>query len=134
GWATLREIKKQGLRMAGDERILGSTNFVASVLRQAREEHLKRTDAKGMTLAALIALVADRMGTEEAFIKSTIKERAASQARAIIAHLAIDRLRISGAEVARNLNISPSAVSKLAGRGRRHPLSGEIGAALHASG
>lgn len=133
GWATLKEMKDQGLRVASDERILGSSDFVSSVLKQAQEDYVKRMDVQGLTLATLIAFVADHLGTNETLIKSTVKQRTPSQARAIIAHLAIDRLRIPGAEVARILHVSPSAVSKLAGRGRSDPLSAEIEAHLLAS-
>jgi putative transposase len=132
GWATLKEMKDQGLRVASDERILGSSDFVTSTLKHAQEDYIKRRDTHGLTLVDLIAFVADHMETDETVIKSTIKERSASQARAIISHLAIDRLRVPGAEVARSLNISPSAVSKLAARGRRDPLSGEIENAVYA--
>lgn len=133
GWATLKELKNQGLRVASDERILGSSDFVTSTLKQAHEDYVKRMDVQGLTLATLIAFVADHLGTNEALIKSTVKQRTPSQARAIIAHLAIDRLRIPGAEVARILHVSPSAVSKLAGRGRSDPLSAEIEASLFAA-
>jgi putative transposase len=133
GWATLKEMKDQGLRVASDERILGSSDFVSSVLKQAQEDYVKRMDVQGLTLATLIAFVADHLGTNEALIKSTVKQRTPSQARAIIAQLAIDRLRIPGAEVARILHVSPSAVSKLAGRGRSDALSAEIEAHLLAS-
>jgi len=130
GWAALKEMKGQGFRIASDERILGSSDFVSSVLKQAQEDYLKRANAQGISLATLIAFVADYMETDETVIKSTVKERSASQARAIIAHLAIDRLRVTGTEVARTLHVSPSAASKLAGRGRRDPQSREIEDAL----
>jgi hypothetical protein len=47
-----------------------------------------------LTLAGLIAFVADHMETDETVIKSTVKERSASQARAIIAHLAIGSVKV----------------------------------------
>jgi predicted transcriptional regulator len=43
--------------------------------------------------------------------------------RSIICALAMDRLKISGAEVARQLNLSPSAVSKLVYKGRQDKLN-----------
>ncbi len=104
GVATPARDKETGLCMAGDERILGSTDPVASVLRQARGEHLKRTDAKATPRRTCYCSCSEIVWEpKRRSSKSTIKERAASQARAINAHLAIDRLRISGAEVARNL-------------------------------
>jgi len=130
GWTATR---KGALRGASDERILGSSAFVTSVLEQAREAYDKRLRASSMDLATLVAVVADRFDVAASVIKSTVKQRPASQARAILAHLAIDRLGITGTTLAEHLHISPSAVSKLAGRGRRDPLSPKIEAALFAS-
>jgi len=133
GWTVLKEIRKDGPRVISDERILGSSDFVASVLKHAQEDYKKRTNAKDVDLAVLVALVANRLSVDESIVKSTVKQRAASQARAIIAHLAVDRLRISGTELSKHLNVSPSAISKLASRGRIDPIYEEIEHALLAS-
>ena len=130
GWSALKELKKDGLRVASDERILGSSDFVNSVLRQARENYEKTKNTRGLTLNDLIRFVADQCNAPETLIKSTVKQRRAAQARAIIAYLAIKRLYISGAELAKLLNLTPSAVSKLASRGLVDPLSVKVDAQL----
>jgi hypothetical protein len=79
-----------------------------------------------MDLNGLVASVAHRLGADESIVKSTVKQRAAAQARAIIAHLAADRLHMSGAELSKHLNVTPSAVSKLASKGRIDPASRKI--------
>jgi len=43
---------------------------------------------------------------------------------------AVDKLKISGAAVARKLELSPSAVSKLASRGRQDVLASKIAARI----
>jgi putative transposase len=126
GWTALKEMRKDDLRMASDERILGSSDFVRSVLSHAHEDYEKRMRAQTMDLPSLIAFVAAELGEDESTVKSTVKRRTASRARAIIAHLGVDRLKRNGAELSRHLNVTPSAVSKLAGRGRNDPLSPEI--------
>lgn len=126
----MKEMKNEGLRVASDERVLGSSDFVRSVLRKAHKVYNKRLQAKGLTLDSLITFVADQCGAHETLIKSAVKQRIASQARAIVVHLAIDRLRISGADLSRKLNLTPSAVSRLAGRGRTDPLAETIDNAL----
>jgi putative transposase len=133
-WVPLKQMRQEGLRVASDERILGSSDFVISVMKKANEDYKKRISAKNLSLDALITKIAHHCGVHEALIKSTIKQRTVSQARAITAHIAIDRLHITGAEIARKLNLTPSTVSKLASRGRKNPISPEIEAKLFVSG
>jgi hypothetical protein len=72
--------------------------------------------AAGLTLHALIAEVAKYLNVDEALIRSPGKQRAASRAWAIIAHLAVNYLKLTGAETAQALTLTPSAVSKLHGK------------------
>lgn len=61
GWKALKKLRKEGLRVKGDERMLGGGSFVENVLKQADEQFEVRTRAigKGITLAAMMARVAD---------------------------------------------------------------------------
>jgi hypothetical protein len=43
GWAALKTPKAKGIWLMGDERVLGSSDFVEAVLKQANEEYEKRT-------------------------------------------------------------------------------------------
>ena len=124
----MREMRKEGLRVVSDERILGSSEFADSVLAQADEAYEKRTLAmvKGLGLDELVQFTAEHFEIEKGVIKSPVKERAAARARGIVCFLAIERLGIKGAEIARKMNLTPSGVSKLAGRGRKDPLAVEI--------
>lgn len=128
GWAALRDMSKEGLRVMSDERILGSSEFVESVLARAEEDYEKRTLAlvKGRDLAKLIDLASDYFKIEKKAIKSALKERTAARVRAVVCFLAIDRLGLRGAEIAKKMNLTPSAVSKLAHRGRKDRLAEEI--------
>jgi putative transposase len=133
GWTALNELKKQDPRVISDERILGSSSFVASVLKHAEEDYKKRTRAQAMDLDSLITSVAHVLGADESIVRSTVKQRAAAHARAIIAHLAVDRLQVSGTELSKRLNVTRSAVSKLASKGRTDPTSRKIEDALFVS-
>lgn len=128
GWAALKTLKTEGIWLMGDERILGSSDFVEAVLKQADEEYEKRTliRVKGISLEKTIAAVANNYGIGPDILKSASRHRVVAQARSIICFLAVDRLKITGAEVAHRLNLSPSAVSKLADRGRRDRRRKEI--------
>jgi putative transposase len=123
GWAALSDMRKDGLRVVSDERILGGSEFVESVLAQAGEAFEKRTMArlKGLDLDGLVHFAADHLGIERALISSSVKERTAARARGIVCFLATDRLGVKGVEIARKMNLTPCGVSKLAGRGARMP-------------
>ncbi|MCP4627118.1 MAG: transposase [bacterium] len=128
GWAALKAMRTAGIWVMGDERILGSSDFVESVLKEANEQFEKKTlaMAKGLDLEKLIFSVADLLEIAPILINSSSRQRGVAQARAIICCLAVDRMKISGAEVARELDLSPSAVSKLASRGRKADLLSKI--------
>ena len=128
GWSALKSIRSAGLRIMGDERILGSSDFVDTVLKQANEEYEKKTRAmaKGLDLDTLVAAVAKHFSIDPDIIRSSSKQRTISRLRSIICYLAEDKLMISGADIARKLNLSPSAVSKSAVRGRMDSLAKQI--------
>ena len=65
--------------------------------------------------------VAEKLCLAATGLHSECKKRAAVRGRAIICALAIDYLGISGRVLSRRLTVSPSAVSKLAQRGRTGP-------------
>ena len=54
-------------------------------------------------------------------IKSQSRQRALARSRAVISIVAIEQMGLSGADVARVLKITPSAVSKLVLRARNDP-------------
>jgi REP element-mobilizing transposase RayT len=129
GWAALRARKQPA---SWDERILGSSDFVASVLKQARETYDQRSLAaeKGISLDRVISAVATHLDLDPGHIKSAFKTTKLAQARALICYLSIDLLKVTGVEIAAGLGLTRSAVSKLASRGRSDLLVQEIRHAL----
>ena len=121
GWSSLKAIRSTGLRTVSDERILGSSDFVESVLKLANEEYEKKTFAiaKGLNFDRLVAAVVEHFEMDPSLLASSSRQRSVARARSIICALAVDKLMISGSSVASILNLSPSAVSKLATRGRK---------------
>jgi REP element-mobilizing transposase RayT len=128
GWAAIKGLRSDGMRVQSDERILGSSDFVESVLKMANEDLEKKTLAlaKGKDLKEIIEVVANHFDLSQRQLKSQSRGRVVARARSIICALAIDRLMMKGAEVAHELNLSPSAVSKLSSRGRADSICGEI--------
>lgn len=116
----------------GDERILGSGQFVQSVIEQAREYYEKKTLARvrGLTLETLSERVAKQMGLAPDDVCRAGRRRPIARARAITCALAVEYLGISGREASLRLNLSPSAVSKLLQRGRKDELTEKLAGTL----
>ena len=120
GWSAFKSLRSKTPRLMGDERILGGSDFVETVLALAGENYAHRTlaKAKGLTLDRVISRVSEYFDIPMEFIKGNGKQRKVSRARSIICWLAIDKLGKSGRQVAQRIDISPSAVSKARIRGR----------------
>jgi putative transposase len=128
GWVAVHDMRKSSRRFASDERILGGSTFVASVLKQAHEDYAKNTSAKmqGLDLKGLITVVCDHLSLSPVLLRSPAKQSLIARARAIIAHIAFDILRLRGVDIAQTLHLTPAAVSKLAAKGRTDPLASKI--------
>jgi REP element-mobilizing transposase RayT len=124
GWSALKAQQAKGMRIMGDERILGSGVFVESVLKKAQEKYERNTllRMKGFDLGVLIERVTGQLGVSPAGVLSAGQPRKTARARALISALAVDCLGISGREVSLRMGLSPSAVSKQVQRGRRDEL------------
>ncbi|MBP6942188.1 MAG: transposase [Syntrophorhabdaceae bacterium] len=123
GWTAVSTLKRE--RFASDERILGGSDFVASVLKQAQEDHGQRSRQE-ITLDKLLTVVCDYFSCEPALLTSPGKQSHISRARAVLSHIAFAVLRFKGTDIARALNLTPPAVSRLSARGRTDESVGEI--------
>jgi hypothetical protein len=88
GWAALRDHQSDGIRVKGDERILGDSDFVENVLKKANEELAQRTllQATGPELAQLIKVVAKYYHIDITELKTT-KARQVSLVRTVLCYL-----------------------------------------------
>ena len=120
GWAAVKALRSAGARMKGDERILGSGEFVENALKLANEAFERRTHLgmQGITLVMLIKKVADYHKVDPVDLSTNSKVAQVSKARAVLYFLCVREFGYSGAEMARRLNVSPSTVSKAVARGR----------------
>jgi REP element-mobilizing transposase RayT len=132
GSSRIKALHRQGLRVIGDERILGSGDFVESVLAHARERHEAKIQAraKGISLEFLEEHVAEGLCMKAEDLHRAGKQRRTVCGKARICALATEYLGISGRDLARRLNVSPSAVSKLAKRGRNDPQTDILAQAI----
>ncbi len=96
-----------------DDRILGGGLFVKQILQSADLS----PDVSGMSLADLIRQVASYFNVEQSRLPKPNKERAHTQAKAVICYVALRELGLRGTDVAVALGYTPAAVSHAAKRG-----------------
>ncbi|MBW1795884.1 MAG: hypothetical protein JRF30_11835 [Deltaproteobacteria bacterium] len=104
--------------MLSDERILGSGDFVAKVLKAA-DDLAERKSENRIKLSDLISRVCQDLKLAEDEIYSSIRKRIVSQARCIISFLAVRELRYKTTEVARSLKVGQANISRAVEKGRR---------------
>jgi len=128
GWSALKDLRETNRRIISDERILGSSEFAESVLKSANEAYERRTAAvaKGLSIEQVIKAVAMGLELDPESIEQKGRKRSIALARAIVCTLAVDRLMMTGADIARRLHLTPSGVRRLVARGRREPALGQI--------
>jgi putative transposase len=121
GWVGLKELRKAGLRVKGDERILGDSEFVEKAL-QAVEEKLEQKYAlkvQGYDFERVVQRVAQVLGMEPREVTALGKSPRTVKARALLCFWAHRKLGMTTVEIAKKLSICQSAASRLSMRGER---------------
>ena len=123
GWRAVKEAYRDGIRLASDERILGSSEFVEATLKNAGEDYERRMrmQSAGIDLAAVIAAACRYLGIEEKDLARPTRRVEIARARALISFVATQNLSTSGSEVARQFNVDRSAISRANQRVSRDP-------------
>jgi hypothetical protein len=116
GWSQVLSLRRKGVKVASDERILGRDEFIQRLMSEA-EEREKETLRLGREVPDLLT-VAKRVvrgeGIEESELRSGIRKREVVRARRLFCQLAIGKMGYPGAEVARFLGVTTSSVNRLA--------------------
>jgi len=110
--------RKKEEREKGDERILGSGDFVNEALMKAGED-LKKGKEKKMPLAQLIAKVASYLDLKTETIISSSRKKRISEARGIICYLAVNDMGYSTSEVAHALDVRRVSAGQCVTRGEK---------------
>ena len=110
--------RKKEEREKGDERILGSGDFVVQALKAANELH-ERSIKHKISLDELIKKVSKDRRIDTKDLISSKRNQKISKARAIISYLAAIELRYSGVKIASALMLSEKSVSRCIGRGKK---------------
>jgi hypothetical protein len=115
GWSQVLSLKRKGIKVASDERILGGDKFIQRLMSEA-EEREKETLRLGREVPDLLTLakrIVREEGVEESELRSGIRKRGVVRARKLFCQLAIGKMGYPGAEVARFLGVTTSSVNRL---------------------
>jgi putative transposase len=107
------KMRKAGLFLKSDERILGGSDFVTDVLARAQEvlDQQYALTVKGIGFDQIVAVVSDLLSIQAKAIVGPSKERIIVRARALVCYWAVTECGLSMTEVASRLNISVPTVS-----------------------
>jgi putative transposase len=119
GWSEVVSLRRRGMGMASDERILGSGEFVERVIAETerQERETLRLRRKVPELSALLKEVARREGLDEEELKKVRRRREVSAAIKVFCQLAVKKYGHTGASVARFLGVTTSLANRHAASG-----------------
>ena len=115
GWSAVKALRRTGNRELSDERILGSGEFVEQIIKEAENQikyQLPLLEQKQRIDEFILNICKDETVPIEE-IKGGSRRRKASRVRARIAIGLVKTHGVSLAEVARQLGVSTSAISKI---------------------
>ena len=116
GWSQVLSLRRKGIKVAFDERVLGGDDFIERLLSEAEEKEREtlRIGRKVPDLLTLAKRIMEGEGIEEGELRSGIRKTEVVKARRMFCQLAIGRMGYPGAEVARFLGVTTSSVNRLA--------------------
>ena len=109
-------MRRKGEKVASDQRILGSSEFVKTLLEESDEQEKEtlRFTTKVADLSLMARKVSRDEGITETELKSGSRRRKISKARRLFCQLSVVKMGYPGAQVARLLGVSTSAVIRAA--------------------
>jgi chromosomal replication initiation ATPase DnaA len=121
GWHALKEHRRMGVHFKSDERLLGDSDFVDTLLKAAAEklERKYRIQAEGWDFEAVVSRVCELFRLTRSEVISWGKQRKRAIARSVLAYWSVKELGMSASAVAERLELSPSAASRCVQRGER---------------
>lgn len=115
GWSQVIAKRRSGKKEEGDERILGSGDFVHEIIKETEERELRQLKLKrsGKTIQKIIGEECKKSKISPQEVMNGVRRRAVSRLRADIASRGRSELGLSSAEIARHLGVAASSISRL---------------------
>jgi len=116
GWSQVLSLRRKGSKIFSDERILGSSEFVKNAITDAdkKEKETLRLNLKISHLESLAEKICEEEGVEKWELCTGNRKRGVVKSRRIFCQLSVNKMGYCGADVARFLGITTSAVNRLA--------------------
>ena len=128
GWQQVKALRRIGIRFKCDERILGDSEFVEQVLKEA-EDRLERRyalEAKGYGFDQVIERVAQVLSMNVSDVLKRSKDPQTVKARSLLCFWANRELGMTTVEISHRLKVSQSAVSRASMRGEKLSLQNDF--------
>jgi REP element-mobilizing transposase RayT len=121
GWKALKALSNLKIHAKSDERILGDSDFVTSVLKEQNERLERRfhLQAQGIDFENVVDRVARLFSLRPSQVLSSAKQPQRVKARSLLCYWAVKELEMHGADVARRLKVTKSTVSRAVARGEK---------------
>ena len=117
GWAVVQSLRRGREAYTGDERVLGSSEFVEALRRTVEAAEAPRPPR--LALEPLVARVCRHVGLPREALGGGGRRIAVQQARAGLAYLWVEVLGHPGRPLAPVLGVQPAAIPKAARRGAK---------------
>jgi putative transposase len=121
GWTALRALRSGKVRIKGDERILGDSDFVEAVLKQADEqlERRYRLKAEGYEFEQVAERVAQVMNIPAELVWEKSRRPQVVDARSLLCYWASKELGMTMTDLAKRLHLTQPAISIAVRRGEK---------------
>jgi hypothetical protein len=128
GWSALKEFRKAGVRVKGDERILGDSDFVTEVLKAANEQLEEKYSLRvsGLNFDKIVDRVAHVLAMKPNEITALDKSPRTVRARSLLCFWAHRKLGMTTVEISERLKVGQPAVSRLSRRGEKIAIEESI--------
>jgi REP element-mobilizing transposase RayT len=119
GWSEVVSMRRRGMGIASDERILGDGGFVERVIAEteAKERETLRLNRKVQGLSEILREVGEREGLDERSLRTVRRARKIVRVIKLFCQLAVRKYGHTGASVARFLGVTTSLVNRYAASG-----------------
>ena len=118
GWSQVQSAQRKGQKTEYDERILGSGDFVTAIFKEAEEKQLRQFKIKrtGLTITGIIEKECKTARISEKELKTGSKRMIVRNVREKIARRGVEELGLTSTEIARNLGVCTSTVTRALSR------------------
>ena len=124
GWSQVISMQRKDGNVKSDERILGGSSFVQSILKEAEDTQKRQLKIKlsGRTITHIVNEECNKRKVSMVELESGGRRYKVSLTRTAIAYRSATELGLSSAEIARHLGVNTSSISRSIGRAEREGI------------